>query len=394
MRRAIFMGAMSALLAGGAMAASVWGPGILIDGSFDDWDGQVPILVSDPSGDGGTGRDVQAIYLANDQNNLYVRIQSFNSDGYDGNEFSGIDGDNSLATGFGLFAGDIGSDTLVAGVSVYAETTGSFNAGAASPSAVAWSENAGQTDVEYAIQLNTTIPGDILQSFPGGLGSTIAFKYGDGNGGAGDVAGPTAYTLASNPGLTPFPTIDDMVLYDTNANASFRTRDVSTAGGFSATRANFAAGGPGGALDTALQVTHTNAASSAFNASLVAHRFAVPRNITGHTTITLDVFGDPALNPANQNLFVGLKDTGATYYAIGLGAPSTASWQTIDLGPTSGWFLQAAGDDGVLDLANIAEWVIGIQENGNAVGSTSTVGYDNFLAPGAVPVSLSVFSAD
>ncbi|NUP90821.1 MAG: hypothetical protein HUU25_13550 [Candidatus Sumerlaeia bacterium] len=322
-----------------------------------------------------------------------MRIQSANADGYDGNEFSGIDGDSSALTGFNLFGPipPIGSDTLVAGASVFGQTTGNFNSGGATPGAVPFGPFVATTDVEYAIALSTTIPGDIPVSFPGGLGSTIDFIFGDGNGGAGDTA-RGSYTLAVDPLLTPAPIIDEMVLYSTTPSATARTRDISTAGGFSVTRAT--ATGPGGGGDVALAITHTNPAASAFNISLAAHRFATPRNITGHTAIRLDVFGDPALSPANQNLFVGLVDSGATHFAVGVGAPNVASWSTVDLGPTSGWFLQAAGDDSALDLANIVEWRIGIQENGNAAGSVSTVLYDNLTAVNAAPAEMSVFMAD
>lgn len=379
------------LLMTSAALAQTWAPGILIDGNFDDWDGQVPALVTDPSGDGGTGRDIQAVYLCNDQNNLYVRIQSFNADGFDGNELSGIDGDASFATGFNLFGGGIGSDTLVAGASVFGETTGNFNSGAATPGSVAWAEAAGQTDVEYAISLATTIPGDIASSFPGGLGSTISFLYGDGNGGATDVSTPASYELASgSAAVTPAPIIDEMVLYDSTANAQARTQDISGGGGFSAVTDNFAAGGPGGGADTALQVTHTNGAV-AFAGSFISHRFASPRNITGHTEIDIDMFGDVGIT--DQNIWVGLLDTGGTYYANTLPASSTASWGTINMGATSAWVQQAAGDDGVLDLANIIEWRVGVQETSGA-GGTFVVGYDNLTALGAVPVELSIFSAN
>jgi hypothetical protein len=394
MRFGILSVVLALALAGGVLAQT-WGPGILIDGSMDEWDGQVPTLVTDPSGDGGTGRDVQAVYLCNDQNNLYVRIQSFNADGFDGNELSGIDGDNSAVTGFNLFGGGLGSDTLVAGASVYGETTTVYNNGAATPGSVAWGPFVATTDIEYAVDLTTAVPGDILQSFPGGLGSTINFIFGDSNGGAGDVSGPATYTLATGSGaVTPAPIIDEMVLYDTNPNAAARTVDSSTAAGFSIVANNRVGGGPAGPADTALEVIHTNAAASAWNISIATHRFASPRNITGHSTVTLDVFGDPVLNPLNQNLFVGLLDTGGTHFAVGAVAPNVPAWTTTDLASTSAWLLQAAGDDGILDLANIIEWRIGIQENGNAVGSISTIGYDNFLGVGAVPVELSIFSTD
>lgn len=370
------------IAATGISSAGVWAPGIVIDGSFDEWDGQVPVHVSDGSGNGGTGRDLAAIYLANDANFLYVRIQSFNADVYDGNELVGIDGDSSAATGFALFSGIRGCDTLIAGNSAFAETTALFTNGNASPASVSYGPFGSTTDVELAIPLSMTIPGgNITTSFPGGLGSQIGVVVGDANGGAGNAVG-TDYTLAVAPTIPTTPTIDDFSLFDTNGNAALRTVDHSSPG-FSTTRTNRAAGGPAGLSDTALQVAHSNAASAAFNLSAFSHRFATPINISTHNNLQLDVFGDPALNPANQNLFIGLIDTDGTYFARGAAAPSTAAWTTYNLGPTSDsgtWLLQAAGSNSILDLDRIIEYRIGIQENGNAVGSSSTIGYDNFRA--------------
>jgi hypothetical protein len=166
---------------------------ITIDGDMSDWDG-VPVAATDDTGDGGTGRDVTALYLANDLNNLYVRIHSANAIAYNGNEFTGIDGDNSAATGFGLFGQSFGSDTLVAGASAYGETTGNFNSGAATPASLSYGPYTDTTDVEFAVSLDSTIPGDISASFPGGIGSTIQVLYGDGNSGAGDLVGPLLYS--------------------------------------------------------------------------------------------------------------------------------------------------------------------------------------------------------
>jgi hypothetical protein len=179
-----------------------------MDGDMSDWVGIAP-AAGDPSGDGGSGRDVKAVYLANDSTNLYVRIESYNADGYDGNEYSGVDGDASSATGFSLFGLPFGSDTLVAGASLYSEQVGNFNSGAATPGSVSWGPFSATTDLEYAIPLNTVITGDITQSFPGGLGSVIKFAYGDGNGGAGDTITPVSYLLASpTPNIYHTMTID------------------------------------------------------------------------------------------------------------------------------------------------------------------------------------------
>ncbi|RMH24540.1 MAG: DUF4832 domain-containing protein [Candidatus Hydrogenedentota bacterium] len=371
---------VSALVGAAALSwAGMWAPGIAIDGNFDDWDGILPAMVTDPSGDGGSGRDVKAVYLANDSQALYIRIESYNSNVFDGNEFIGIDGDNNTATGFNLFGAGIGSDLLVAGASMYGETTANFNNGPATPSSVsAWGPSGATTNVELAIPLSTTMPGNITQAFPGGLGSTIKVLYGDGNSGAWDIA-VGLYTLATP---TPSPatiTIDDCSLYDDHANAAFRTRDVSNVG-CSAGRSRFSAGGPGGPTDHALATTHS-LSTTAWAASVVAKRFGIPKNILGHQKITLDVYGDPAAT--NKNLWVGLIDADGTYFAVTVAFPTSTGWTTVDLGPTSTWLEQSAGSEAGLDRSNIVEWRIGMQNQGANTGGSFAVAYDNLRAIGS-----------
>jgi hypothetical protein len=363
-------GAVLASLIAGTAAAGTWAPGIQIDGSFDDWDGQVPVLVTDPSGDGGSGRDIKAVYLANDSQYLYVRIESYNSNVYDGNEIAGIDGDNNSATGYNLFGAGIGSDTLVAGASVYGEKSGQYNSGAANPSTLsAWGPSSSTTNIEYRIPLSTTIPGDISQSFPGGLGSTIKFICGDTNSGAWDYITPTQYQLATAESGTVSSVLESFDAFDSDSNAQFRTRDVSSAG-CSASRSSQSRGGS----DYALAVTHS-LDTTAWNASLVGRRLAHPRSIAGHTKITLDVYGSSSAS--NKNLWVGVVDTDGTYYATTVAFPTSAAWTTVDLGPVSTWMKQADGADGSLDQSNIVEWRIGMQNTSTGAGGTVSVAYDN-----------------
>lgn len=369
--------------------AQVWAPGIVIDGEFDDWSGQVPVLVSDPSGDASSGRDVIGLYVANDQNNLYIRIESANALAFDGNEFLGIDRDSLNTTGFGLFGVGPGTETLVAGASVYGQNSGGFNEGAANPPSIAWGPFSATTNLELAIALNTTVPTSSVNSTPvnsfPALGQVIALVFGDGDSVPNDIVTGT-YTLATGSTATPTDTIDSFSLYDTGANAASRTRDISPSAGlgFSVSRSNFAPGGPAGASDTALAASFVTT-SNAFGLGLISHRFASPVNITGHNDITIDVFGSTSVT--NQNLWIGLVDTGGTYFAVGAALPNTAAWSTVSVGPTSGWFVQTSGDDGVLDLANIIEWRVGVQESTPAAGGTFNLAFDNLKAPTTTAVA-------
>jgi hypothetical protein len=375
-----------------AAMAQTWGPGVIIDGSVDEWDGQAPAAVVDPSGDGGTGRDVIAIYMANDANNLYVRLQSANADAFDGNELTGIDGDTTSSTGFNLFGAGLGSDTLIAGASVFGETTASFNSGAATPSGlVGFGPFVASTDIEFAIDLSTTIPGDIAQSFPGGLGSTIDFVFGDSNGGATDVTTGT-YTLATAPVTPGGLNLDEFDLFDTTANATNRTIDSSNAGFSVARDTGTGSFGPG------LQATFTTAAT-AFGRAGVIHRFIAPVDITGSTNVDIEVAAD-AGNPvaAGQDLIICLRELDGDFYGFGAGLPTSTSFTTI-AGPGAyggaGWFLQGfSTGDGNPDPDEIAGWYIAVGESGTPSPGTFTFTFDNLNAPGAVPVELSTFAVE
>ncbi|MGC8842151.1 MAG: DUF4832 domain-containing protein [Candidatus Sumerlaeaceae bacterium] len=367
LRTAVLLPILGAAIS--AAYAGTWAPGIQIDGQFDDWDGQVPVLVSDPSGDGAT-RDVKAVYLANDGQYLYVRIESYNSVSYSGDDLSGIDGDNNTATGYNLFGVGIGSDTLVAGGYVYGEKSGQFNSGSATPSTLVWAQSG--NNIEYRLPLSTTIPGDISQSFPGGLGSTIKFVFGDASG-SWDYVTPTAYTLSTSQSSIPSPVLESFDAFDSTSNALLRSRDLSSSG-CSASRDSQSLGSG----NYACAVTHS-LDSTAWKVSLVGRRFALPRSIAGHTKITLDVLGSPSAT--NKNLWVGLVDLDGTYYATTVSYPTTSSWTTVDLGPTSTWLKQADGADGILDLGNIVEWRIGMQNTSSNPGGTFSVAYNNLAAP-------------
>lgn len=99
---------------------------ITIDGSFDDWAGIQPVLV-DPS-DTTTSIDYAAVYVANDDDYLYLRFTLHASgDPFTSRENIFIDADNDLATGFS-FSG-IGSEMLIQSGIGYEERAGTFNDG-------------------------------------------------------------------------------------------------------------------------------------------------------------------------------------------------------------------------------------------------------------------------
>lgn len=355
-------------------AASTWAPGIAVDGAIDDWYGIAPVA-TDASGDGGSGRDVVALYVANDANNLYVRIESANVLAFSGNDLVGIDGDTTNSTGFNLFAAGLGSDLLVSGASMYGETTSNFNNGAATPSSVAafypWQP---ASNIEIAIPLNTTIPGDITQAFPGGLGSTIGIIYGDSSN--WDTAGPATYTLATNPGPSPATNIlDDCNVFDSNPHAVDRTHEGTVDSGCSVVRTSDT-GASGNAGDYAIKGTFTMG-NTAWVTAQIGRRFATPINLGGAVNVKVDVKGDPAAT--KQQIWLGLIDADGTYVATtDQPVPTSSAWTTVSFGdPTATWYVQTAGNTPGLDLANIVEWRVGVSNNGDGVGGTFNVSFDN-----------------
>ncbi|HKS37739.1 MAG TPA: hypothetical protein VJW76_11155 [Verrucomicrobiae bacterium] len=99
---------------------------ITIDGSFHDWAGIQPVL-ADPS-DTTTSIDYAAVYVANDDDFLFLRVALHApGDPFTARENIFIDADNDLATGFSVSG--IGSEMLIQSGIGYEERAGTFNDG-------------------------------------------------------------------------------------------------------------------------------------------------------------------------------------------------------------------------------------------------------------------------
>ena len=84
---------------------------VIIDGAFDDWDG-VPVTHTDPSGDGGPSMDFGRLWVADDDQFLFVRLELGSSISFnDGNLMRlYIDADMNASTG--LAVGGIGAELV------------------------------------------------------------------------------------------------------------------------------------------------------------------------------------------------------------------------------------------------------------------------------------------
>ena len=80
---------------------------IAIDGDFTDWAG-VPVLASDPTGDGAP-IDYGDVQIANDANNLYLRVtyRTAVNPNVSPSSFLSFDTDNNVATGFNIYGDNI-----------------------------------------------------------------------------------------------------------------------------------------------------------------------------------------------------------------------------------------------------------------------------------------------
>ena len=130
---------------------------IEIDGDMSDWD-VVPVAHTDADdADDSSGPDWREIRIANDDEFLYIRYKSanpFNLDGSPGFGFSRtlvmIDTDSDPSTGY-VF-GSLGSELLLAGPSLYAQSQGVFNDGFLE--SIDHSVETAVTDVELAIPMS------------------------------------------------------------------------------------------------------------------------------------------------------------------------------------------------------------------------------------------------
>lgn len=142
---------------------------ITIDGDMSDWLG-VPAYVNDPNNDGGTPEGT-ALYLANDDDYLYVRVTIEAGaaiqapGGY--NVFVDTDGDSG--TGFTAFGSpNFGSELLLQNGGFYQQRGGGFNEGGISNAdfAIAPAPATQATDYEFRISRSATYDSDSANVFP------------------------------------------------------------------------------------------------------------------------------------------------------------------------------------------------------------------------------------
>lgn len=128
---------------------------ISVDGDLSDWGAATPLL-SD-SLDNATGIDFKDVWIANDDNYIYVAFTLHAS----GDPFTFLnnyffDGDNDSATGFDVLnLGNFGSEMLVQSGAGYQESGGGFNEGGIN--GLDWlSAGSGGTNFEFRVARGAT----------------------------------------------------------------------------------------------------------------------------------------------------------------------------------------------------------------------------------------------
>lgn len=220
-KRLAILAAASYGLTSGALAGTF--KHITIDGSFEDWAG-VPLAHTQEQ-DTTEVVAYKDIYVANDENYLYIRFTIYGSDDpftYLQNIF--IDTDNNPATGFGAH-GLIGSEMLIQGGSAYDERNGTFNNGTVNGLDWMSAPTGPASEFELRIARSALFNSDNAPVFNG---DTIAFVLESDNSGFANIewvpstVGGLAYTFAvPAPVLTEnLPLVETASSWQVNASGT------------------------------------------------------------------------------------------------------------------------------------------------------------------------------
>ncbi|HEY3761512.1 MAG TPA: alkaline phosphatase family protein [Verrucomicrobiae bacterium] len=201
---------------------------ITVDGSFDDWT-NVPLAYSQSQVSNAVVQ-YQNLYLANDDNYLYIRFTVYtNANPFTSSQNIFIDADTNYNTG--NHEHGIGSDLLIQNGAPYQENSGVFNAG--SDSNLSWlsAPAAPTNDFELRISRNTLG----TNGLPALTNNTIAIFLESSEGGSvgnewfPNVTGGLIYTFASSIITTNAPTNTLIINLTSPANNTLYTASANIA---------------------------------------------------------------------------------------------------------------------------------------------------------------------
>lgn len=187
--------AFALVLMGGSSAPAFY-TNIVVDGSFADW-ASVPVVAMDASGDDGGGPDLAMLQVANDETNVYLRVQYHAAINPNASPsvMLAVDNDGNLGTGFDVFGlGFIGSEAGWQNDFPFQQTNGVFNSGTVSGGAASIAPYfAVTTEQEYAIRLDALFDSDGSPVFPAETFDLLVYTDPTG---ANETMGPIDYTLS------------------------------------------------------------------------------------------------------------------------------------------------------------------------------------------------------
>jgi hypothetical protein len=171
---------------------------IMIDGSFDDWEGLPLVYSNDPADP--TAAEFKEVYVYNDADYIYFRLTLWQpSDFLSAQNNVFIDTDNNPGTGNAFWGG---SDLLIEGGIGYQEKNGGFNEGLINGLDFA-SANSGNTNYEFRISRAASYASDGLPVF---TGNVINFAF------DGESNWVTVNRMPPNPSSTiPYTLVDSVV---------------------------------------------------------------------------------------------------------------------------------------------------------------------------------------
>lgn len=181
--------------------------GITIDGSFTDWRAAARVWEDPASDQGSAASDLKAVWIANDRDYVYFRIETWNTHDFHaiGNNLY-LDADRSVATGFEPFGANlVGSELMMQGDGLYSQKLGGWNDGYAASVAIAPYATS-TTSWEWKIPRALAHPG----SAGGGAVFDVAgFKYlvTSGATSADELSAVLGYTFAT-PSVAATITVD------------------------------------------------------------------------------------------------------------------------------------------------------------------------------------------
>ena len=133
---------------------------ITIDGATSDWAG-VPVAHSDPNDTDAGAVDWKDIYIANDDDYLYVRVTLWtpaDASSFVANYY--VDGDNVDATGFHVFGNpNFGSSLLMQSGAGYQQAGGGFNEGGLDSSATSFAPLFAGPGLDFEYRIDRDVVG-------------------------------------------------------------------------------------------------------------------------------------------------------------------------------------------------------------------------------------------